>query len=62
VLAGSIVSIGCRSLKIHRVEFSVVGGKHIHVHRAAGNLMIASPIFNSQEIEKGITRNTQNCH
>ena len=35
VLAGSIVEIGCRSLKIHRVELSVDGGKLFMERRAA---------------------------
>jgi len=53
--------IGCRSLKIHRVEISVVDGKHCKMRRAVGNFMIAS--IQLQFILKfGITRNTQISH
>jgi hypothetical protein len=34
-------SIGC-SLKIHRVEISVAGGKRFQSHRAVSNILIAS--------------------
>lgn len=40
----SFVSIGC-SLKIHRVEISVAGGKHETLHRAVSNYLIASHEF-----------------
>jgi hypothetical protein len=45
------VLVAACSLKIRRVEISVAGGKHIFfvkggVHRAASDILIASPDFN----------------
>jgi hypothetical protein len=48
--------IGCRSLKIHRVEISVVGGEHCKMRRAVGNFMIASIQLQFQRLKFGITR------
>jgi len=59
--AGAIPQVHGCSLKIHRVEISVVDGKRSNSHRAVGNILIASKQNSILKREFQIELNTANA-